>query len=71
MDNINIFLIDFGGSVPAATSTQNEDGTYTIFINSRCSWQHQRMSCCHELYHILNDDFNKNNVNEIEMDAHL
>lgn len=70
MDNINIFLIDFGSASPAATSTINEDGTYTIFINSRCSWSHQRLSCYHELYHILNNDFEKCNVDEIELAAH-
>lgn len=70
MDNINIFLIDFGRSNPAATSTLNEDGTYTIFINSRCSWHHQRLGCYHELYHILNNDFQKYDVNEIELEAH-
>lgn len=71
MDGINIFLIDFGSSVPAATSTANADGTYSIFINSRCSEQAQRLSCYHELFHIFNKDFDKCSVNEIEIEAHL
>ena len=35
----------------------NEDGSYSIFINSRLN---------HALTHIMNDDFSKENADDIE-----
>lgn len=48
----------------------NSDGSYTIFVNQRLSAEKQRMSVLHALFHILEDDFDKDDVDEIEYTAH-
>jgi len=48
----------------------NPDGSYSIFINSKLSFEVQREVYLHELAHILNNDFNKFDVDEIEYNAH-
>lgn len=49
-----------------ACITPNEDGTYTIFINSRLSKYQQAKALRHELDHMFNDDFDKLDINDIE-----
>lgn len=50
-------------------TTKNEDDSYTIFLNSRLSCEQQKKSYLHELQHIYNDDFSKENVSIIELNA--
>lgn len=50
--------------------TQNDDGSYTIFINSRLSLYAQRLAAEHAIDHIRRRDFEKENVQEIEAVAH-
>ena len=49
---------------------QNSDGTYTIVINSRIGSAAQLEAYLHELEHINNNDFEKTDVQSIEMKAH-
>lgn len=44
----------------------NEDGSYSIFINSRLNHERQMLAYRHALIHILNDDFSKSNADDIE-----
>lgn len=65
-----VFLKNLPTSVRALT-TENSDGTYTIFINSRLSYEQQCNEYKHEIGHIGNYDFEKDcNVSELEFDAH-
>lgn len=48
----------------------NDDGSYTIFIESSLSREEQQNAFLHALTHITNHDFNKFNVNHIESFAH-
>lgn len=50
--------------------TVNEDGSYTIFINARLAKEQQIKSYYHAMKHILGEDFEKINVQEIETLAH-
>lgn len=50
--------------------TPNGDGTYTIFISTQICEEKQRNAYAHALCHIRNNDFEKNDVNAIENDAH-
>ena len=50
--------------------TENEDGSYTIFINSRLNYEKQMKSYLHAMKHITGDDFQKDNVQSIEYLAH-
>lgn len=50
--------------------TENEDGSYTIFINDRLCEEKRLKSFRHAMNHIKGFDFEKENVQEIEMNAH-
>ena len=50
--------------------TQNHDGSYTIFLNARDSDGMNRFSYYHALSHIVNHDFEKADVQLIEVEAH-
>lgn len=63
-----VFLLD-GMTVNEAV-TENEDGSYTIFINERLCEEKRLKSFRHALNHITNFDFEKEDVQEIEYEAH-
>lgn len=45
----------------------NEDGTYSVYVNARDSFERQRMALDHEVKkHIEGNDFAKDDVREIE-----
>lgn len=69
-DDIFIHYIDLGSV--RATSTHNEDGSYSIFLNSRLSREQQITEYMHELRHILSDDFSRKHeeVTRLEYYAH-
>ena len=71
MEDIFVYYIDFKNSVPA-TSTKNEDGSYSIFINARLSQEQQVNAYMHELQHILAKDFTRRHecVDRLEYYAH-
>lgn len=46
--------------------SEDSDGFYNIYINSRDSYHRQMKAIDHELRHILNRDFSKSDVREIE-----
>lgn len=50
--------------------TENEDGSYTIFINSRLNCEKQMKAYLHAMKHITGDDFQKDDVQSIEYLAH-
>lgn len=68
---INIQVLDFKNSIPA-TSCLNDDGSYTIFLNSRLNIETQSNAYLHELGHIVRLDFDNSHsdVNVIESYAH-
>lgn len=63
-----IHVIDLNNVHEAVT--MNEDGSYSIFINSRLTAERQRYEALHALFHILKNDFEKSDVQEIEARAH-
>lgn len=48
----------------------NEDGSYTILINARLSQIGRMKAYEHAIKHILSDDFEKYDIQEIEANAH-
>ena len=46
------------------------DGNYTIYINDRMDPEHRQQAYRHALRHIERNDFEKDNVQEIEEAAH-
>ena len=66
---INCQLIDFPVKGREMV-VSNDDGSYTSLINARLSDAGRMAAYEHAMKHILNDDFNKINVQKIESKAH-
>lgn len=67
--DVNVFLYNFPNNGREMV-VENEDGSYTILINSKLSDVGREEALKHAIKHIENHDFEKNNVQEIEFDAH-
>lgn len=50
--------------------TENEDGSYTIFVNSNLCESKRLKAISHAFKHIKERDFEKDDVQEIELYAH-
>ena len=68
IDNGQIVYLD--GMDTSEAITENEDCTYTIFINQNLSEAKRLKAIQHALEHIKEKDFEKDNVQEIESDRH-
>lgn len=66
---INVLLLDMDTMIPEQISKNCDDG-YTIFLNARYSQEQRLKSYYHAMGHIKHGDFDKENVQEIEMRAH-
>lgn len=69
MENINVQLMDMDTKIPEHL-VKNDDDTYTIFLNARLSRDRQLRSYYHALQHIKENDFEEEDVQEIELEAH-
>ena len=68
--NINLIYIKLRKTQTAVLKL-NEDGTYTILVNSDKPIDVQRKGILHEIGHILNDDmFSHANIDLLEKMAH-
>ena len=68
--DVNVSLLDFKERKGNEFVVPNPDGSYTIMINSRLSYSGQLKAYQHALRHIMNNDFEKNNAQSIEYEAH-
>lgn len=51
--------------------TENQDGSYTILINSQFTWEQQKEAVLHDLTHIARNDFTREeHANLIEQMVH-
>ena len=67
--DVNVVLINF----PAKGNEMvvpNEDGSYTILINARLSEEGRMLAYQHAMRHIAADDFQKEEIQTIEAQAH-
>ena len=69
MIDYQVRLMNFPSKAKEAV-TENEDGTYTIFIDASLSRDEQRKSFIHAMHHIAGDDFLGEDVQCIEKIAH-
>ena len=67
--DINLQLVDLNTKIGEIV-TENEDGSYTVVINSRQASNKQEEAKLHAFEHIVNDDLKEGNVQEIEARAH-
>ena len=68
--DVNVFLKDFPNTKDKEVVTENADGTYSVFINSRMAHNQQLLAYQHAIEHIKNGDFQKSDVQQIEAIAH-
>ena len=69
--DINVQMMDLKSSKIKETVTENDDGSYTIFLNSRFTQEQLKDAYIHAIGHITRDDFNKHNsADTIEFYAH-
>ena len=68
MDNIYTYVIDLPSSINEMV-TPCFDG-YTVYINACLSPSGMRKAYNHAIHHITNHDFEKSDVQQIEMEAH-
>ena len=64
-----VFFMD--GMTGNEAITENEDGSFTIFINSNLCDSKRLKAINHAIRHIAGRDFEKADVQEIETSAHL
>lgn len=67
-DDVFVYMVDLPDGInemvtPCATG-------YTIYIDDKLSPEGRRDAYRHALYHITNHDFEKSDVNSIEIEAH-
>jgi hypothetical protein len=67
---VDSVMIDFPTTKVSGCSVIREDGTYLAVINSRCGYRKIRQTAEHELGHIEDDDFGKEDADQIERSAH-
>ena len=70
MEEINVQLLNMDTKIPEHL-VKNADDSYTIFLNARLSQESRVKSYYHALRHIQKQDFEKQNVQDIEIQAHL
>lgn len=63
-----IFFMD--GMTVNEMVTENEDGSFTIFVNSNLCESKRLKAVNHAIRHIKNRDFEKTDVQDIEASAH-
>ena len=63
-----VFFMD--GMKTNEAVTENEDGSYTIFVNNNLCESKRMRAIHHAIKHIRGRDFEKADVQEIETDAH-
>jgi len=69
LPEINVVIMDNPFGIKGSVN-ENTDGSYTIIINAHLNAEQQKEVYLHEIRHIMGDDFEKYNVNEIERTVH-
>ena len=67
-DDIYVYLVDLPPAVPEMVAPCS-DG-YTIYLNARLAYTDRVKAYLHALEHVARNDWEKDNVQEIEKDAH-
>lgn len=69
ISNVHIYYIDMPYSV-TSTIVECEDGSYTIYINNRLSYEKQLEGYLHEIRHLENNDLNNcYDVQKVELNV--
>lgn len=69
MEDINVIYMDMPTGIPEEVH-HNPDGSYTVFVNAKYSYSKWVESYVHAIWHIKDNDWQKEDVQEIEYEAH-
>ena len=69
MIDYQVRLINFPPGNVREAVTENEDGSYTIFIEENLSQSERQREFLHAMRHIAGDDFSNNDIQLIEYAA--
>ena len=69
-EDVFVEIIDLGNTEVSEVVHKNDDGTYTIFLNARFSYNRLQESCKHAIAHIEHGDFDPGDIQLIEAAAH-
>lgn len=69
MEDVNVQIINMDTKIPEQI-VKNKDDSYSIFINAKLSHDRQIEAYYHAIKHIENGDFEKENADKIELNAH-
>lgn len=69
MVNAFVYLVDLPSKVKGFTVPDVNDD-YTVYINKHLCYEQMLKTYWHELNHIFNGDFEKHDVQEIELFEH-
>ena len=64
-EDIGVYFLNMDTAVHEEVHL-NTDGSFSIFINVRISHEQQMRAYHHAIKHIMENDFNKENVDDIE-----
>ena len=66
--DVNCVMAELPSTMKAYT-IPHRDGTYTILLNSRHTYEQHLISYHHEMKHITNGDYERNSADMIELHA--
>lgn len=64
-ESIGVYFLDMDTAVHEEICF-NEDGSFSIFINSKLNWETQMKAYQHAIRHIIGEDFSKVSADNIE-----
>lgn len=70
MIDYNVILVKFPSGKVHEAVTPNDDGSVTIFLDKNATKESQRKRFQHVMRHLAGNDFDRDDVQEIEAEAH-
>lgn len=70
MIDCNVQFVKFPSPKVHELVTENEDGSITVFLDKNATKESQRKRFQHVMRHLAGNDFEKENVQTIELNAH-
>lgn len=67
---INVVMLDKSYGIPGCVK-HNADDSYTIFIDASLNYEKQHEVFLHEMRHIIGNDFEEDDVQNVEMKNHM
>ena len=71
MIDYQVRLISFPSGKTKEAVTENEDGSFTIFIEEKLSQTERQHEFLHAMRHIIGNDFSREDIQKIEYNTHL